>query len=653
MESNANAIGPILTDRELYEALDIEKFPDLAKCAVLLEAGDAAGARSIFASVARGVLRRDKFFALPGRTAKPEFTSGIKNTAERALRHEMWSCGTPMKYEGKVDWFANPTFNQYKEWPWQLSRHNELIHLAKAYRATGDQRYADGCAELLDSWLKQAVRPEIGTPSGATLSWRTIECGIRMGLIWPEIIHTFFDNSAFNDELIVDFCKSVYEHSIRMLNAFTTGNWLMHELNGLAQNGVFYPFFKDAEAWIAISMKKIEEEVSVNQVYADGFQYENSTGYHGVVITHVMEIVEVANEYGVPIPEKVMGAIENMLMLYVRLMQANRKMPHSNDGGGAACDSLIRKFARYYPENNYFKWLLSNGAEGKKPEFGSILLENCGMIALRRDDWGNDISAFFDAGVFGRAHQHEDKLNLTVCNGEKPVLCEANTYAYDTSDERKYCLASAGHNVILVNGMGQNRRSGYKWTPDMINAKAENVFLTVTPQMDIASGIYDEGYGDAKEKIATHNRVVIMLKQPKAGLPLYIVVDTMTSESENEYEAIWHYDTTNGAVNRGVFVSDEATHFICGDLGETEVVCGRREPSLQGWICRSSIQGNIHPIPTLLHRVKGDCVRTVNVISVHGEEGSAVASVSLDGDMLTIEYKNGETDMVRVTPAGE
>lgn len=648
MENAVNVIGPILSDRELYAALDVEKFPKLAECVTLLDSGDAKGARAVFADVARGVLKREKFFALRGREAKPEFTNGIKTTAERALRHEMWSCGTPMKFEGKVDWYANPTFNQYKEWPWQLSRHNELIHLAKAYRATGDQRYADGCAELLESWIKQAVRPDIGTPSGATWSWRTIECGIRMGLMWPEIIHTFYDNAAFTDDIIVDFFKSVYEHSVRMLNAFTTGNWLMHELNGLAQNGVFYPFFKESADWVEIAMDKIDREIKETQVYADGFQYETSTGYHGVVITHTMEIVEIANEYGVPVSDAVLAGIENMLMLYVRLMQSNRRMPHPNDGGGGVSAEGVRKYARYYPDNQYFKWLLTDGRDGKKPEFGSILLENTGMIALRREDWGRDTSAFFDAGVFGRGHQHEDKLNLTICNSEKPVLCEANTYAYDTSDERRYCLASEGHNVVLVNGMGQNRRAGYKWEPEMIKKKAENVTLTVTLEMDIATGIYDEGYGAEKDKSATHKRTVIMLKQPKAGLPLYIAIDEMTSDRENEYEAIWHYDTANAAVNRGVFVSDEATQFICGDLGETEVVAGRREPSLQGWICRSAIQGNIHPIPTLLHRVKGKNVRTVNVITIHGAEGSAVSGVSLEGDTLTIDYKNGEKDNIAI-----
>ena len=641
-------VGPIIGDREFYLLMDVEHFPALTDCITALDAGKPDMAAAIFAETARGVLLREKYFSLHSRELKPTLTDKLKATAERAIVHNMLSCGTYMKFDGKVDWFANPTYNQYKEWPWQLSRHHELIELSKAYRACGDDRYAYACAELLDSWLKQAVRPEIGTPSGQTIAWRTIECGIRMGLMWPEIIHTFFDHPAFNDRLTVDIFKSVYEHSVRMINGFTTGNWLMHELNGLAQSGIFYPFFKDASAWVEIAMRKIEQEIRELQVYPDGFQYENSCGYHGVAITHVMEIVDVAMEYGVNVPDSVFAGVENMLLLYVRLMQANGKMPHPNDGGGALCAGMVQKHIRYYPNNQTLKWLVSGGKEGVKPDFGSVLLEYCGMIALRRDDWGRDISAFFDAGVFGRAHQHEDKLNLTICNSEKPVLCEANTYAYDTSDERRYSVASEGHNVVLVNGMGQNRRKGYRWDNSLITRKAENVTLTVGEDMDIATGVYDEGFGEEQVKAAIHKRTVIMLKKPKMGLPVYIVTDELTSEAENEYEAIWHYDTANAGLENGTFRSDDATHFICGDAGDCEMVCGRREPSLQGWICRSSLQGDIKPVPTLLHRVKGKNVRTVNVISVHGADGCALESVSLDGDILTVNYKNGERDTVDI-----
>ena len=63
--------------------------------------------------------------------------------------------------------------------------------------------------------------------------------------------------------------------------------------------------------------------------------------------------------------------------------------------------------------------MVSGGKEGVKPDFGSVLLEYCGMIALRRDDWGRDISVHGEEGrtvtavaVCGRA------LAIVYKNGE-------------------------------------------------------------------------------------------------------------------------------------------------------------------------------------------------------------------------------------------
>lgn len=639
-----NTIGPLLSDKELYEVIDTEKFPAFADCAKAYEAGEATKARKIFADTVRGILDPEKFFSHPSREAKPELTNPLKGTAERALRHEMWSCGTPMHYEGKVDWFANPTYNQYKEWTWQLSRHAELVELSRAYRACGDERYAEGCAELLDSWLKQAVRPEYSATGYSTLCWRTIECGIRMGLMWPEIIHTFINTKAFTDDIVVDFFKSVYEHSIRMINAFTMGNWHMHELNGLGQNGMFYPFFKDSDEWINICFTRMERELTEMQVYPDGLQFETSTGYHGVVLHHAMEVVEVALLYGVEVPKSMFAVAENMLMMYVKLVQANKKMPHPNDGGGGAIKGTISRYLKYFPDNEVFKWVATDGKEGKAPECKSILLEYSGQAALR-PDWEFDTSAYIDVGPFGRAHQHEDKLNVTIANSEKVLLCEANTYAYDTSEARKYCLAARGHNVINVNGMEQNRRSFYKWDTSMLSVKADAT-LTLGDETDSVEGYYDEQFGDGSVK-ATHKRKLVMLKKPKLGKTLYIVVDNLASDTENEYEAMWHYDVKDARIEDGKLVSGEITQFICGDTGAMRIACGELEPKMQGWICRTSRQNSEEPIPTLLHTVKGKNVTTVNVFSVHGSEGCAVKSVSYDG-ALTVTYVDGSTDTVKL-----
>ncbi len=74
------------------------------------------------------------------------------------------SVGVPCNFgaENQVDWVANPTYNGYGEWTWQLSRHNEWKILARVYRKTGDEKYAKACADLFESWVKQAVFPAPG-----------------------------------------------------------------------------------------------------------------------------------------------------------------------------------------------------------------------------------------------------------------------------------------------------------------------------------------------------------------------------------------------------------------------------------------------------------------------------------------------------------
>ena len=140
-------IGPKLTDAKFFGELIDCTLPGLEGVPAAAAAGDYAACRKMFGDYVRAALDPDTFFTSPYEFPENAFTfkgETEEEAAERIAKLYLISCGTPHQFEGKVDWFANPTFNQYKEWTWQLSRHSELIHLAKAYRATGDQRYADG-----------------------------------------------------------------------------------------------------------------------------------------------------------------------------------------------------------------------------------------------------------------------------------------------------------------------------------------------------------------------------------------------------------------------------------------------------------------------------------------------------------------------------
>ena len=100
-----------------------------------LEAAEAMFARFIRES---GTLRVDYYFPDPPVAPTEEALA----EGERILDGWLSSVGVPMHFpDRKVDWTANPTFNKYCEWTWQLARHPEWSKLGALYRATGDEKY--------------------------------------------------------------------------------------------------------------------------------------------------------------------------------------------------------------------------------------------------------------------------------------------------------------------------------------------------------------------------------------------------------------------------------------------------------------------------------------------------------------------------------
>ena len=79
--------GPVLTDKELYLTLDTDRYPELKECIKAYENGEEQKARQIFAKTVREIFDVEKFFTIPGKNKKPDFTDGVKEKAERAHRH--------------------------------------------------------------------------------------------------------------------------------------------------------------------------------------------------------------------------------------------------------------------------------------------------------------------------------------------------------------------------------------------------------------------------------------------------------------------------------------------------------------------------------------------------------------------------------------
>src|SRR5262245_31002759 len=85
---------------------------------------------------------------------------------------------TPLRFAPLIDYRDYRVAGDAKV-VWEPNRHHHLVVLGRAYRATGEDRYAAAIVEQLESWFDQC-------PFGRGMNWRSaLELAIRLiNWIW-------------------------------------------------------------------------------------------------------------------------------------------------------------------------------------------------------------------------------------------------------------------------------------------------------------------------------------------------------------------------------------------------------------------------------------------------------------------------------------
>lgn len=668
--------GPLLTDETFFHnCLDLGR-QEMKEVRYFAENHDYVQARRALAAVLRSGLasRKERFFAIP--YEEPENVwkypyETDREVCERLQRHVLVSVGVPCDFGamGEINWKANPTYNQYKEWTWQLNRHHEWKILAHEYNRTKNVEYAYQAVQFFQSWVCQAVCPDASVSGYDTECWRTIECGIRMGANWPYVLYTFFDTEAFTDDLLVEWYQSVWEHGQRLYRNRTHGNWLIMEMNGLAQTGILYPQFKQSVTWRQSAFSALDEELG-RQIYPDGFQYELSTGYHDVVINNYERLILVARAFDVPIPERMTERLTTACEIDVKLMMPNGCLPDINDGKMEETRKLLEPKLTLIGEEAEpsILWAASGGKRGTCPDYQSIALPYSGFFVMRNGWESGSVWGLLDAAPFGRAHQHEDKLNLLIYAQGKYLLTEGGNYAYDDSEMRRYVLSSRAHNTVLVDQKGQNRRASYTWEDSDIK-KLSGMKWGIGDTYDWAEGCYDEMYGgmecwnwgkpgkneeNAENEIPSpeagvrHTRSVYFVKKAPEGLnPFFLVSDRLESQNFHTYDFLWHVDSENPVITKaGVDLKNMAV-CVSGSGKTMEVICGREEPEWQGYAATGTEQGRYREINCIVVRVKSDNIRIITVLYPHSAGEITACRVcggeNIEDGNIEVAFSDGRT----------
>ena len=635
----------LFSEEKFFTELLNETIPEMAEAKRLWQSGEHAAAEKRFADYARATLHEDiadtKAAVAEGRL-NPE---PIIAEADRIVDGWVSACGFPWHFEdGKIDWNSNKTYNNYCEWTWQLSRHPEFVRLGQAYQITGDEKYPRRFEEMLLSWLAQAPCPENANPY-TTLTWRTIEAGIRLGT-WTSAIHMMIRAKSLSDHAITLFFVSICEHGYR-LRYFNTGhNWLIIEMSGLFKIGVFYPFLKEGRALTEYAFSRLEEQLSV-QVYPDGFQYELTTGYHGGVIADYVGMICIAEKYSdIKIPANMLETIHSMYHLFVKLVEPDGRRPDLNDGSDAPIRGDLTTALRHFPDDEVFRYFATDGKEGRTPDYLSIALPYSGM-AVFRTGWEKDaIWALFESAPFGYAHQHEDKLHFDLFAYGKRLLSDSGQYEYDGSDIRRYILSTKAHNSALVDGLDQNRHARYGWEPDNIK-KLSDLRWSFGDEIETAEGSYNEGYGASFVDVAHHRKVIFFKKGVAGSKPFFTLIDTFTPSDGGEhlYEVNFQLGTepieAQGKHVR-VLYPDGVRLSLIGTAYPT-IAIAQKHPRFIGWRkIRDTKTAHEHaPAPEVLFTEYGGEKTTVTVVYPTDEEVTPISAVAANDEGFTLTMQDG------------
>ena len=483
--------------------------------------------------------------------------------------------------------------------------------------------------------------------NGPFSRWRTIEAGIRAGTTWPEIFPRFLAAKAFDDESLVLMLQGFADHGRYLMKFHTAGNWLTMEANGLYHVGALLPEFKEAKLWRQTAADRLNAELDV-QVYPDGAQTELAPGYHGVALRNFLGPVKLAPLTDIEPPPGYLAKMEKMFNYFLYSMQPDGRTPPLNDSDAVSTASYLEEGARLFPQRQDFRWAATAGQQGQPPQHASHEFPFAGQFMMR-SGWGRDAAWLcMDGGPFGFGHQHEDTLSVILTAYGRPLLVEGGSYTYDASEWRSYVLSSRAHNVVLVDGLEQNRRHEPRGTY-VVKTPLPHVWES-DDSFDHAAARYDEGWGPKGERTVRQTRHVFFLKPN-----LFVIADQFepADNQTHTYEALFHLDAPEAQVE-GLRVATQNSGpnltLLAFGADSVQIIKGQKKPAVQGWLPdRTAGYGGIRPIPTAVYSrtARGPVTMLYALCPTPTSAACPVANIHLAGKTLTVRLADGQERSIR------
>jgi hypothetical protein len=438
---------------------------------------------------------------------------------------------------------------------WELNRHQFLVTLGIAYRASGDERYAEAFAGLLTEW-------SLANPPGLGINWASsLEVSLRL-VSWCWALSLFRKSPRLTPELFSSVLAGIGSHASHveryLSRHFSPNTHLTGEALGLFHAGVLFQELKSAARWRALGQGILEEEIA-RQVTSDGVYFEQSTGYQRYTVEIYLHYLVLAERNGLPVSGAVRESLQRMLDVLLALRRPDGGMPAIGDADGGCVVPLaprapgdlrgIFATAAVVFQRPDYAW----AAEGVQPEalwlVGPAAVAASQALAaappveasrafavggyvVMRSGWQPDAHHLvFDVGPLGCAdsapHGHADLLSVQLSAFGEPYLVDPGTYAYSSDRAaRDHFRGSGAHATVEVDDQAQAEPAGAFGWRQWPQARLHR--FVSTPELDFADASHD-AYARLRDPVV-HRRRVVFVRSPG----YWVLVDDLIGASEHD-----------------------------------------------------------------------------------------------------------------------
>lgn len=401
-----------------------------------------------------------------------------------------------------VHYGYQPSFNYGKDinweyWPvqdnelrWQLHRHKWFTPMGKAYRISGDEKYAREWVYQYMDWIKknpntqvEAEVYEIGSAGevkdiaeNARFAWRPLEVSNRLQDQTVQFV-LFVDAEAFTPEFLTEFLVNYHAHARHILGNYSAqGNHLLFEAQRIVYAGAFFPEFKEAAAWRKSGVDILNREIG-KQVYADGGQYELDPHYHLASINIFCKALRMADANGFrsDFPDEYINTIKNMIEFYTYICFPDYSNPCFSDaklGDRPAEIANYKEWLKIFPDSEWIRYMATEHREGAPLPYLTKGALTSGFFAFR-NGWEPDATVMVvKAGPKGEWHCQPDNGTFELWYNGRNLFPDSGSYVYAGDDEvmklRNWFRQTCVHNTLTLDSknLETTESKTLKWQPE-------------------------------------------------------------------------------------------------------------------------------------------------------------------------------------------